>query len=81
MCSAERVKPRFLLAMFNVCQQKQRRIKEGYVRVSNWRRPGIPKGHKRIAGAQKPRMAKFQHILVPWIPAIHAGMTASISFN
>ncbi|ANE55336.1 hypothetical protein AYM39_09215 [Methylomonas sp. DH-1] len=24
-----------------------------------------------IAGAQKPRMAEFQHILVPWIPAIH----------
>ncbi|OAI28816.1 hypothetical protein A1356_05805 [Methylomonas koyamae] len=43
--------------------------------------PAYPKGHKWIAGAQKPRMAKFQHILVPWIPAIHAGMTASISFN
>ncbi|BBL60604.1 hypothetical protein MKFW12EY_42170 [Methylomonas koyamae] len=46
-------------------------VKLGYVRVSSWRRPGTPKGHKRIAGAQKPRMAKFQHILVPSIPAIH----------
>ncbi|OAI28092.1 hypothetical protein A1356_07365 [Methylomonas koyamae] len=24
-----------------------------------------------IAGAQKPRPAKFQHILVSWFPAIH----------
>uniref|UniRef100_UPI002110E381 hypothetical protein n=1 Tax=Methylomonas koyamae TaxID=702114 RepID=UPI002110E381 len=48
----------------------------GYVRVSSWRRPDIPKGRKWIAGAQKPRTAKFQHILVLWIPAIHAGMTA-----
>jgi hypothetical protein len=28
-----------------------------------------------IAGIQKPRMASANHILVAWIPAVHAGMT------
>jgi hypothetical protein len=32
-----------------------------------------------IAGLQKPWMAKINHILVTWFPAIHAGMTASMS--
>jgi hypothetical protein len=32
----------------------------------------------RIAGVQKPGMARAFHILVSWIPAIPAGMTASI---
>ena len=32
----------------------------------------IPAG---IAGIQKPRMASSNHILVTWIPAVHAGMT------
>lgn len=31
----------------------------------------IPTG---IAGIQKPRMANSNHILVTWIPAVHAGM-------
>jgi len=34
-----------------------------------------------IAGAQKPWMAEAFHIPVTWIPAIHAGMTASMFFN
>lgn len=28
-----------------------------------------------VAGIQKPRMASSNHILVIWIPAVHAGMT------
>ncbi|MDD1630462.1 MAG: hypothetical protein LUQ48_08655 [Methylococcaceae bacterium] len=32
----------------------------------------VPAG---IAGIQKPRMASSNHILVTWIPAVHAGMT------
>jgi len=32
----------------------------------------VPAG---IAGIQKPRMASVNHILVIWIPAVHAGMT------
>jgi alpha-beta hydrolase superfamily lysophospholipase len=34
-----------------------------------------------IAGVQKPGMAKAFHILVSWIPAIPAEMTASIFFQ
>ncbi|MBS3952799.1 MAG: hypothetical protein KGZ88_07610 [Methylomicrobium sp.] len=33
-----------------------------------------------IAGVQKPWMALGFHILVTWIPAIHAGMTVLIYF-
>jgi hypothetical protein len=32
----------------------------------------VPAG---IAGIQEPRMASSNHILVTWIPAVHAGMT------
>jgi len=31
----------------------------------------VPAG---IAGIQKPGMASYNHILVAWIPAVHAGM-------
>ncbi|MDO8845674.1 MAG: hypothetical protein Q7U98_13355 [Methylicorpusculum sp.] len=34
-----------------------------------------------IAGVQKPWMALGFHILVTWIPAIHAGMTVLIYFQ
>ncbi|MDP2179661.1 hypothetical protein [Methylicorpusculum sp.] len=34
-----------------------------------------------IAGVQKPWMAMDFHILVTWIPAIHAGMTVLIYFQ